>query len=71
MSVSLSTSVADTALPISTPEPVFSAIERLVLSPSENTGSVLSGASSKSVTDIVTEIKSFPSFPSETKIVTE
>ena len=71
MSVSPSVSVADTAVPILTPEPVFSVMERVVLSPSENTGALFDGVSSTSVTIIVTEILSVPSLPSDTMIVTE
>ena len=71
MSVSPSVSVADTAVPILTPEPVFSMMERVVLSPSENTGALFGGVSSTSVTFIVMVILSLPPLPSETLIVTE
>ena len=67
MSVCPSASVAETALPISTPEPVFSTTEREVLLPSVNTGALLAetpltsvswfGNSSTSVMWIVTAMK--------------
>ena len=63
----VSSSVAPTAFPISTPEPVFSATERVALSPSVNTGA---DVSTTSVTLIVMSIVS-SSAPSETVILTE
>ena len=65
-SVSSSASVADTAPPIFTPEPMFSATERVVLSLA-NAGARFS---STSVTVIVTSMLSL-FLPSEAVIVTE
>ena len=70
MIVSPSASVAETAEPMSTPEPVFSAIERLVLTPSVNSGTLFVGVSSIFVMFIVTDIESLPPLPSETDTVT-
>ena len=68
MSVSSSVSVALTALPILTPELVFSATVSVVLSPSLNTGTLLDSGSSTSVTLMVTVMLSVR-VPSETMIV--
>ena len=83
--ISPSASVADTAEPMSKPEPVFSSTERVVLSPSVNTGALFvvaasgslvvtvpsaAGFSSTSVTLIVTLIVSVR-LPSVTVMVTE
>ena len=66
----LSVSVAAIGVPMFVPEAVFSAMVRVVVSPSPNTGALFDGVSSKFVTLIVTVIVSV-SLPSETVIVTE
>ena len=58
-------SVAPTALPMSCPEPVFSAIERVAVLLAKL------GASLTSVTLIVTGMLSLPPLPSETSTFTE
>ena len=68
----LSESVADIAEPTSVPPGMFSAMERVVLPPSVNVGALLGVISSLGsfVTEILTEIESVPSLPSETVTVT-
>ena len=64
---SLSESVADIAEPTSVPPGMFSAMERVVLSPSVNIGGLLGVSSLGSfVMLIVTEIESDSPFSSET-----
>ena len=68
MSVSSSASVAVIGVPILTPLSVFSAIDRVVLLPSANTGALFSGVSSMSLILIVTVIVSVM-VPSDAVIV--